>query len=197
MTRHRLRFFRDEVEVAPGTYVGRGVVIGRRTKINAPSHLDPCEIGSYCAIAGRLVVRPANHLTEFLGIQNEAQVRVIGARHLLGEPRPVKIGHGVWIGDTVIILGGVTVGNGAVIGAGSVVTKSVPAYAIAAGNPAKVLGWRYPAAVIAEIEALEWWNWDDERLRRNRDLFELDLTTVSPEELAARVRDAVATSASQ
>jgi virginiamycin A acetyltransferase len=189
MARYRLQFFRDEVEVAPGSFIGRGVVIGRRTKINAPSHLDPCEIGSYCAIAGRLVVRPANHLTQFLAIQNEAQTRVVGGRALLGEVQPVKIGHGVWIGDSVVILGGVTVGNGAVIGAGSVVTKPVPAYAIAVGNPAKVVGWRYPEAVIAEIESLEWWTWDDERLRRNRDLFDLDLTTVDPTELSVRLRN--------
>lgn len=190
MARHRVRWFRDEIEVAPGSVVAPSVVIGRRTKINAPSHLDPCEIGSYCAIAGRLVVRPANHLTEYLGIQNEAQVRVIGGRPLLGELRPVRIGHGVWIGDSVVILGGVTIGNGAIVGAGAVVTKPVPPYAIAVGNPAKVLGYRYPEAVIAEIEALEWWTWDDERLRRNRDLFELDLSNVDPQELAVRLKHA-------
>jgi len=188
MARHRAQFLRDEVEVARGSVIARGVVIGRRTKINGPSHIDLCEIGSYCAIGGRLVVRPANHHTEFLGIQNDAQVRVIGGRSLLGAPRPVKIGHGVWIGDSVVILGGVTVGNGAVVGAGSVVTKPVPSYAIAAGNPAKVLGWRYPESVIAELEDLEWWTWDDERLRRNRDLFDLDLTSVDPADLAARLK---------
>jgi virginiamycin A acetyltransferase len=197
MARHRARFLRDEVEVAPGSVISRGVVIGRRTKINGPSHLDVCEIGSYCAIGGRLVVRPANHLTQFLGVQNDAQVRVIGGRTLLGEARPVKIGHGVWIGDSVVILGGVTVGNGAVIGAGAVVTRSVPAYAIAAGNPAKVLGFRYPEPVVAELEGLEWWTWDDERLRRNRDLFEMDLTQVDPGELATRVRTALDEASSQ
>lgn len=190
MARHRARFRRDEVEVARGSFIARDVVIGRRTKINAASHLDPCEIGSYCAIGGRLVVRSANHLTGYLAIQNEAQVRVIGGRPLLGERLPVTIGHGVWIGDSVVILGGVTVGNGAVVGAGAVVTKPVPPYAIAVGNPAKVIGWRYPEAIIAELESVEWWTWDDDRLRRNRDLFELDLTSVDPAELAARLRDA-------
>lgn len=188
--RHRVRFFRDEVEVAPRSFIASEVVIGRRTKINAASHLDPCEIGSYCAIGGRLVVRSANHLTQYLALQNEAQVRVVGARPLLAERRPVKIGHGVWIGDSVIILAGVTVGNGAIIGAGSVVTKPVPAYAIAVGNPARVIGWRFPEEIIAQLESVEWWTWDDERLRRNRDLFELDLRAIHPADLAARLRDA-------
>jgi virginiamycin A acetyltransferase len=190
MARHRARWFKDEVEVAPGSVVGRAVVIGRRTKINGPSHIDACEIGSYCAIGGRLVVRPADHLMQYLGIQNEAQVRVIGGRSLLGEARPVRIGHGVWIGDSVIVLGGVTIGNGAVVGAGAVVTRPVPPYAIAVGNPAKVVGYRYPEPVVAELESLEWWTWDDERLRRNRDLFDLDLSSVDPVELAVRLRDA-------
>lgn len=191
MARHRWRFHRDEVTVAPGSVIAPSVVIGRRTKINAPSHLDPCEIGSYCAIAGRLVVRPANHHTSYLGVQHEAQVGVIGGRPLLQAPRPVRIGNAVWIGDSVIVLGGVTIGNGAVIGAGSVVTKSVPDYAIAVGNPAKVVGWRYPEAVIAELRPLDWWTWDDERLRRNRALFDLDLTSVEPADLAELVRAAL------
>ena len=58
------------------------------------------------------------------------------------EERPVRIGNDVWIGDRVIILPGVTIGDGCIIGAGSVVTRDIPAYAIAAGNPAKVLRYR-------------------------------------------------------
>lgn len=58
------------------------------------------------------------------------------------EPRPVIIGDDVWIGSRVIILPGVSVGNGAVIGAGSVVTHDVPPYAIVGGNPAKVIKYR-------------------------------------------------------
>jgi carbonic anhydrase/acetyltransferase-like protein (isoleucine patch superfamily) len=96
----------------------------------------------------------------------------------------------VWIGDSVVVLGGVTIGNGAVIGAGAVVTKSVPPYAVAVGNPAKVVSYRYPEQIVAQVESLEWWTWDDDRMRRNKRLFEEDLTAIDPEELAALIRDA-------
>lgn len=183
VARHRITFLRDDVRVAAGTSIDRGVVIGRRTRINGPSYLDLCEIGSYCAIGGRLVVRSGNHLMQFLTMENDVQQRVIGARTVLGSREHVRIGHGVWIGDSVVVCPGVTIGNGAVIGAGSVVTRDVPDYAVAAGNPARLLRWRYPDAVVAKIKGLEWWLWDDAKLRRHRELFEVDLTNIQPEDL--------------
>jgi acetyltransferase-like isoleucine patch superfamily enzyme len=188
--RLRITFYRHDVLVAPGTYLGRGVEIGRGTRINTSSYLERCTIGCYCAIGGRLVVRSGNHRTEFLNIEEDLQVRTLGATSVLGPYEPVTIGHGVWIGDSVVVCPGVRIGNGAVIGAGSVVTKDVPAYAIAAGNPARFIRWRYPEPVISVLEDVQWWLWDDDRLRRNRDLFELDLTTVDPDELATRLRAA-------
>jgi virginiamycin A acetyltransferase len=159
------------------------VTIGKRTLIVGPAYLDPCEIGSYCAIARQLVVRSANHHTKYLALENDTQQRIVGAHTLLGPRQPVRIGHAVWIGDRVTILPGVTVGNGAVIGAGSVVTRDVPPYAIVAGNPARLLRMRYPEAVIDRIKDLEWWRWDDATLRANRALFEVDLATVELDEL--------------
>lgn len=183
LARHRLTFLRDDVQVAAGSVIDRHVVIGRRTRINGPSFLDPCEIGSYCAIAGRLVVRSGNHLIGYVCIENDAQQRVIGGRTVLGPREHVRIGHGVWIGDSVVICPGVTIGNGAVVGAGSVVTRDVPDYAVVAGNPARVLRWRYSDDVIARLKDLQWWLWDDAKLRRNRGLFEVDLTDITVEDL--------------
>ena len=96
----------------------------------------------------------------------------------------------MWIGDSVIILPGVQVGDGAIIGAGSVVTRDVPAYSLVGGAPARFIRWRYPEPVIEVLAGFDWWNWDDARLRRNRALFEVDLTTVDPDELAAMLRNA-------
>jgi len=73
----------------------------------------------------------------------------------------VIIENDVWIGAEVFIMPGVTIGNGAVIGARSVVTKDIPPYAIAAGNPARVVKYRFDEVTIQRLLALKWWDWDD------------------------------------
>ena len=183
VVRQRIHWYRDEVDVARGTFVAKGAVLGHRVRVTGPAYIDPCEIGAY-SIVGRIVMRSANHLTEYLNIQETAQRRVIGARSVMKPPRDlVKIGAATWIGDNVTILEGVEIGNGAIVGAGAVVTKSVPAYAIAVGNPARVLRYRYPDEIIQLITPVDWWNWSDEKLRANRDLFEIDLVKVEPDVL--------------
>lgn len=69
----------------------------------------------------------------------------------------VTIGNDVWVGYTAMILSGVTIGDGAVIGCGAVVTKDVPAYGIVAGNPARLIRYRFDAATIARLIATQWW----------------------------------------
>lgn len=81
-------------------------------------------------------------------------------------PVATTIGNDVWIGDSAIILSGVTVGNGAVIGAGSIVTHNVPAYCIVAGNPAKPIRYRFDANTIADLEKISWWNLEDNLLEQ-------------------------------
>jgi len=72
----------------------------------------------------------------------------------------IIIKHDVWIGANCTILDEITIGNGAVIGAGSVVTKDVPAYAIVGGNPAKIIKYRFSPEIIREIEATQFWELD-------------------------------------
>ncbi|HWK97917.1 MAG TPA: DapH/DapD/GlmU-related protein [Pseudolabrys sp.] len=76
----------------------------------------------------------------------------------------VTIGHDVWIGHGAIVLPGRSIGTGAVVGAGAVVTKDIPPYMIAVGNPARVLRPRFPAAVAERMMRLEWWDWPHERV---------------------------------
>ena len=77
------------------------------------------------------------------------------------------VGHDVWIGRDAKIMPGVTIGSGAIIGTGAVVTKDVPAYAIAAGNQAKVIRHRFDDTTIAALLDIAWWYWDAEKITRN------------------------------
>jgi len=78
----------------------------------------------------------------------------------------VTIENDVWIGANVTILSGVTVHDGAIIGASSVVTKDVPAYTIVAGNPAKLIRYRFDQETIELLLKLQWWNWSIEKINQ-------------------------------
>ena len=77
----------------------------------------------------------------------------------------VVVGSDVWIGTDAMLLSGVTVGDGAIVAARSVVTHDVPAYAIVAGVPAKVIGMRFDPAVVRELLNIAWWDWAESKVR--------------------------------
>lgn len=79
--------------------------------------------------------------------------------------RPVRIGHDTWIGHAAVIMKGVTIGNGAIIAANSVVTKDVPPYAVVGGTPAQLIKWRHPEDVAQRLQAMAWWDWDHLKLK--------------------------------
>ena len=79
----------------------------------------------------------------------------------------VVIGNDVWIGYRAIILSGVRIGDGAIIGAGSVVTRDVEAYSIAAGNPARLIRKRFDEETINKLLQIRWWDWPVEKIRTN------------------------------
>jgi phosphonate metabolism protein (transferase hexapeptide repeat family) len=83
----------------------------------------------------------------------------------------VYIGHDTWIGHGCVIMPGVRIGNGAVVGSNSVVTRDVPAYAIAAGAPARVLRMRFSKQIARAIEDTAWWDWDHDTLAQRMDDF--------------------------
>lgn len=75
------------------------------------------------------------------------------------------VGNDVWIGARALIMSGVNIGNGAVVAAGSVVTKDVPPYAIVGGNPAKIIRYRFDASVIDKLQQIAWWDWPDDKIQ--------------------------------
>lgn len=77
----------------------------------------------------------------------------------------IVIGNDVWIGYEATILSGVTIGDGAIIGAKSVVTKDVPAYSVVDGIPAKEIKPRCDSATIQKLQRIKWWDWPYEKIR--------------------------------
>lgn len=73
----------------------------------------------------------------------------------------------MWIGYEAVILSGVTIGDGAIIGARAVVTRDIPPYTIVAGIPAKPIRRRFDEKTIARLEELRWWDWEEEKIRQN------------------------------
>ena len=92
------------------------------------------------------------------------------AKHIKGHPASkgdIIIENDVWIGGDVTILSGVTLHNGCAVGAGSVVTKDVPPYAIVAGNPAKIIKYRFDEKTIADLLDIQWWDWPIDKIKQH------------------------------
>jgi acetyltransferase-like isoleucine patch superfamily enzyme len=126
------------------------------------------KIGRFCSIAaGVNIFLGGEHRIDWVTTY-PFNVIFKNAKHFQGHPASkgdVIIGNDVWIGTEAAILSGVQIGNGAVIGAYSVVTKDVPSYAIVAGNPARLIKFRFSEEVIKELENIAWWNWPLEKIQ--------------------------------
>lgn len=124
-------------------------------------------IGKYCSIAGNVqILLGGEHRMDWVTTY-PFNILFPEAAQFQGHPATkgdIRIGNDVWIGQNAIILSGVVLGNGAVIGAGSLITSDVPAYAIAAGNPAKIVRKRFSDDQIVELEKIAWWNWSRDKV---------------------------------
>lgn len=124
-------------------------------------------IGRYCSFAKSVRVLDANHPAEAMTTHPflyEAKFGVVAADRI--DPPWLNIADDVWLGHNAIITPGCkSIGRGAIIGAGAVVTRDVPAYAVMAGLPAKQLRMRFDAETIAALEASRWWELDRAGLR--------------------------------
>ena len=182
------------------TTFGRFCEVGARTKVAESAFGDYSYVvndadiiyttlGRFCSIAAHTRINPGNHPLDRVMLNH---VSYRSSAYGLGDDEPgffewrrsspVTLGHDVWIGHGAVVLPGLTIGNGAAIGAGTIVTKDVPPFAIVVGNPGRVLRLRFPEAVIESLQRLAWWDWPHERLRRAMQ----DIRTLGAAEFCAR-----------
>jgi len=141
--------------------------VGDYTYMMQNCQMQYSEIGKFCSIASYVRLHPVNHPTWRPTTHHMTYRR---KSYGLGETddedffdwrrgSKVVIGHDVWLGHNVVVRAGVSIGHGAVVGSSSVVTKDIPPYAIAVGNPARVIKYRFEPDVIEKLLEIQWWDW--------------------------------------
>ena len=164
-------------QVAKGCKIYRAtlsgqVTVARYTSLWGPSIFvsgggQGVEIGSFCSIAHHVSLQEQFH-------NSQRTTTYFIERNLLEQPEPpealvtkgpIRIGHDVWIGAGAQVLSGVSIGDGAIVAAGAIVTRDVPPYAVVAGNPARLIRYRFGPDRIAQLLDMQWWRWSEDRLR--------------------------------
>ncbi|WP_416361277.1 Vat family streptogramin A O-acetyltransferase [Metaclostridioides mangenotii] len=138
---------------------------------------DKLIVGRFCAIATGIefVMNGANHrmnsITTYpfniMGFGWKKSTPTIKDLPFKGD---TVVGNDVWIGQNVTVMPGVQIGDGAIIAANSVVTKNIPAYCIAGGNPCKIIKKRFNDDLIVYLLYIQWWNWSPEKIFKNLDI---------------------------
>ncbi len=155
--------------------VPRGVELGRHTfgygELTFPIFTEGARIvvGAFCAIDNEARIHGGGeHVTSrAASFPLNAMLFDRGKRNAVDDldKGTTVIGNDVWVGKGATVLAGRTVGDGAVVGARAVVTKSVPPYAVVVGNPARIARYRFDSDIRERLLALRWWDWDDDQIR--------------------------------
>lgn len=157
------------------TQVGPDAVVGRYFGMNEHCYIARATIGHFCSIGARTAINPFNHPVDWLSIHEfqyhpnsfdwvDEYTAITRLPRTADMFQTVTIGSDVWAGHNVNVMGGVTIGDGVIIGAGSVVTKDVPPFAIVAGIPATVRRLRFPEKTIDRLLRVRWWDLELEDL---------------------------------
>lgn len=160
--------------------------VGLGTYIRDNVFFKNTQIGRFCSIAPNVRLIYGRHPTSpnvamHPSFYQKKKIAGLGFNHemVFDEYKTIGggdffcvIGNDVWIGSNSLIMGGVEIGDGAVIAAGAVVTKNVPPYAIVGGNPAKILRFRFDEKTINGLMEKKWWNKDLNWIRENIDKFD-------------------------
>ena len=156
-------------------HANRGTYFDRHVNIITWSDQYKVHLGKYNSIGRDCnFFLHANHRADWVTTTSQLLGPVtpeIAEMHMnMGHPTckgDIKVGNDVWIGATSTIMSGITIGDGAIIGAGSTVTKDVPPFAIVAGNPGKIVKYRFTEEQIEKLLQISWWNWEEDKIRDN------------------------------
>jgi acetyltransferase-like isoleucine patch superfamily enzyme len=123
--------------------------------------------GNYCSLGGSYLLGGQHGVDRVTTYPHRINFRMEGAGED-GFPTPTGdtiVGSDVWTCEDSLVMSGITIGDGAIIAAGAVVTKDVPPYAIVGGNPAQLIRYRFDEAQIEALLEIRWWDWPEERVR--------------------------------
>ena len=170
----------EHVQIEPVHRIS-DVKIGRYTYISYDALISQTDIGNFCSIGPNVWcgwgIHPVDGIStaSMFYSTNKLNGVTLSNENKVQERKRITIGNDVFVGANVTILDGVTIGNGAVIGAGAIVSKDIPPYAIAVGNPIRILRFRMTDEQIAAMQRIQWWNFDGEQLKDvERLLFDID-----------------------
>lgn len=167
--------------------------LGRHSYTGQNTVIMHADIGAFCSISWSVTIGPANHSYNRISTHSFLYNQVDGLRpEGLEAPydrfaSKCRIGNDVWIGTGSVILRDVEIGDGAVVAAGAVVTRDVPPYAIVAGVPARVIKYRFSEEIIDKLQKIQWWNLDDELIRRNYSFFTQEVSLEMLETMEKRL----------
>ena len=142
-----------------------------------PINHDRLIIGKFCSIAcgAKFLFNSANHTTASLSTYpfplffEEWGLDKRDVTRSWDNKGDIVVGNDVWIGYEAVVLAGVTIGDGAIIGARAAVTRDVPPYTVVGGVPAKPIKSRFPEETVRTLLRLQWWNWPDEKIASHID----------------------------
>jgi acetyltransferase-like isoleucine patch superfamily enzyme len=188
------------------TTIEQGCSLGAFSYI-VSGYLCGVAIGRYCSFGENVQIGRQNHPMHWLStspflylnnkdildVDDKYDEKILTETPKYPEPatqlKKTIIKNDVWVGHGAIINAGVSIENGAVIAAGAVVTKDVPAYAIVGGNPAKLIRYRFSSDVIDQLQACRWWQYSPEQIK-NKPLYNMVLFIEQLEEFSSTINDA-------
>ena len=173
--------FEGRNSVGNNTYLS-GTTFGYGSFVGFGCEFSNCNIGRYCSLGSNIRVVSATHPVKgFISTHpaffsdtywfHYVQMSKFKEHLTNADGFECSIGNDVWIGDNVLILGGCKIGDGAIIGMGSVVLHDVPPYTIVAGIPAKEIRKRFPDEVVDSLQQIKWWNKPIEWIDNNAEDF--------------------------